>query len=382
MIYVRIIVFIGIGYLASVLNTRITQKSDELARFKHLSDNILFQIKSGLITISNNNRIVYSNKAASEILGFSNEDLLGRDWHFIFFGSKDMVNLEIIKQAKSIRGVELTIETKSGQTKIIGFSLSELKNESDETVGKTMVFRDISDIKNLEEKLKIKNKLEAIGELAAIMAHELKNPLTSICGSIEVLKESGTFATKRDQELINVIFKESERLSRTLGEFLAFTGETMLKKERKEILRILDEVLSLIKNAQDFKDNILIDRKYNSKEIYFAFLDDKQIKQVFFNLILNAVQSMTDGGTLTLEAKSYKKDNNNFLKIAIKDTGKGFKKELSERIFQPFYTSKEKGIGLGLTVVKKIIAKHGWHICLESEAEKGCVVIIDLPITS
>ncbi|MBN1521159.1 MAG: PAS domain S-box protein [Candidatus Aureabacteria bacterium] len=381
MIYVRIIIFLGIGYLSSVLNTRIRLQSDEIAKFKHLEDNILFQIKSGLITINNNETIIYANKAASDILGYSIDELIGRDWYFIFFGNKYNVNLEIIKQAKSLRGVELKIETKSGHPKIIGFNLSDLKNEQAEAIGKTMVFRDITNIKNMEEKLKIKNKLEAIGELAAIMAHELKNPLTSICGSIEVLKESGTFSKPRDQELINVIFKESERLSRTLGEFLTFTGETYVKKEKKEILKILDEVIQLVKNSRDFKPNIIIEKQYDPKDFSFAFLDEKQIRQVFFNLVLNAVQAMPEGGTLTLKADPYLRGDLNFMKIGIKDTGKGIDPALKEKIFEPFFTSKEKGIGLGLTVVKKIIEKHGWEIDLVSSPGLGCEVIIHLPLT-
>ena len=381
MTFLRVIVFVFIGYLASVLTTRIRKQTEEIAKYKHLEEDILFQIKSGLITINIDDSIIYSNKAATEILGYSNDELLGRDWHFIFFGSRDNINSEIVRQAKSLRGVELKIEAKSGLSKIIGFNLSELKNEFGDIFGKTMVFRDITHIKNMEEKLKIKNKMVAIGELAAIMAHELKNPLTSICGCIEVLRESGTFTTNREKELIHVIFKESDRLSRTLGEFLAFTGETFIKKERREVLQILNEVITLIRNSRDFNSSIVIDKKYEIKDFYFAFLDEKQIKQVFFNLVINAVQAMPDGGILSLEVIPYEKDNLKYCKIIIRDTGKGINKDIQDKIFNPFYTSKEKGIGLGLTVVQKIIEKHGWTLELKSTPNKGCEATIDLPVT-
>ena len=381
MTFLRVIVFVFIGYLASVLTTRIRKQTEEIAKYKHLEEDILFQIKSGLITINVDDSIIYSNKAATEILGYSNDELLGRDWHFIFFGSRDNVNSEIVRQAKSLRGVELKIEAKNGISKIIGFNLSELKNEYGDIFGKTMVFRDITHIKNMEEKLKIKNKMVAIGELAAIMAHELKNPLTSICGCIEVLRESGTFTTNREKELIHVIFKESDRLSRTLGEFLAFTGETFIKKERREVLQILNEVITLIRNSRDFNSSIVIDKKYESKDFYFAFLDEKQIKQVFFNLVINAVQAMPDGGILCLEVLPYEKDNLKYCSIIIRDTGKGIDKDIQDKIFNPFYTSKEKGIGLGLTVVQKIIEKHGWTLELKTTPGKGCEAAIDLPVT-
>jgi signal transduction histidine kinase len=196
-----------------------------------------------------------------------------------------------------------------------------------------------------------------------------------------VLKESGSFTTKRDQELINVIFKESERLSRTLGEFLAFTGETFIKKEKRELLKILEEVMTLVKNSRDFKSSIEVRKDYKTGDFYFAFLDEKQIRQVFFNIVLNAIQAMPDGGTLSLGAEPYEKDGMNFIRITVRDTGQGIEKDMQDKIFEPFFTSKEKGIGLGLTVVKKIIEKHGWEIQVDSEPGKGCAFVIHIPLT-
>ncbi len=379
--YVKIFTFIFIGYLSSILSTRIKSQNIEIAKLKHLEENILYQIKSGLITIDNNENIIYANKSACDILGYDNEELIGRNWQQIFFGNKYKADFEIIKQAKLLRGVEIEVETKTGLKKIIGFNLSDLKDEEGNIIGKTMVFRDITPIKKMEEKIKLKNKLETIGELAAIMAHELKNPLTSICGAIDVLKESKDITTPKEKELLNVISKESERLSRTLGEFLAFTGDSFVKKEKKEILKIIEEILLLIKNSNDFPKNVIVIQKYNKNDFYFAFMDENKIKQVFFNIILNSLQAMPLGGTLTIEAQPFSKDDANFLKVSIIDTGEGIPDNIKEKIFTPFFTTKDKGIGLGLTVVKKILEKHGWEYKITSEPGQGTNFTIIIPIT-
>jgi two-component system, NtrC family, sensor histidine kinase HydH len=231
-------------------------------------------------------------------------------------------------------------------------------------------------ISQMEERMKEKEKVSLMGELAAQIAHEIRNPLTSISGSVELLQEE--LKHKLDDKntvLMNAIVQESHRVSGIFEQFLDFSKLDRLVYTRNSLKSLLDELFLLVDTTCQ-SNNIIIEKNYQQRELFFES-DRDRIKQVFLNLIMNAFEAMPSGGRLIIDA--YCKEDK--LCIAFIDSGNGIDKKVLPDLFVPFRSTKKKGYGLGLAIASKIVEKHGGTISVITEKNKGSNFIVTLPLT-
>ena len=256
-------------------------------------------------------------------------------------------------------------------------------------IGHTLIFQDITKFKEMEEQMKRVDKMAAVGALAAGMAHEIRNPLASLSGSIQMLRAELTL-DESQQHLMEITLRESERLNALITDFLLYAQPPQSHKILYPVERILEETLDLFIHSPSFRDGIRILRPSPQEETR-VWIDPDQMKQVFWNLFINAAQSMSNGGEIQvqlgrgnaqgitgLSLSSQVKDKE-WVKISITDSGSGIPPEEKEKIFEPFFTTKENGTGLGLSVVHKIVENHKGLIKVDSALGRGSTFSIFLP---
>ena len=330
----------------------------KLKEKESFTETILDNISSGLLTVDMQNRIVYFNKAAVDITNTPRETVLNQKLKNIFPEFH-----EFLKEDNNERGRPEIMFEKDGEKLYLGAVASRLKDHQDSTTGHILIFQDLTKLKKMEEEVRISDKLAAVGKLAAGIAHEIRNPLASMSGSIQVLQRTLPL-DEDDKKLMNIILKETERLNSLITEFLTFVRPSAIHKKTVFLSKIMDEILQTVKINPKFQKNIHISLEGEEVE---GFFDPEKFKQIFWNLLLNSCEAMPEGGDIRI---SWKKKNNKSL-IKISDTGEGIAPEIREKIFDPFFTTKEGGTGLGLATVYKIIEAHGGHIHVESEKGKG-----------
>lgn len=376
-VYARISVFGIAGYLTGCLAARLRAGERELSKLRRLTDIVLKQMSSGMIITDKDDSVIYINDAGSQVLGISSENITGTKWFKYFLGEKDLSE-DVINMYRTKRDFETTIK-KEGEEIPVGFNITDIKDEikssNEEIVGKVLVFKDLSEIKQLEYKMRQADKLSAIGSLAAGIAHEIRNPLSAISGAVEVLKENASFAEEEQKELVEVVLTETERLNGIIKEFLNYTKVRPIEISTFDANRIFYEIINLVRKGNILKDNISL--MYKNKDRKFVIeADVDQVKQVFFNLVLNSIDAMSEkGGMLTIELDE---DDNTFTAV-ISDTGCGIKPARIDKIFEPFYSSKDKGVGIGLSIVSKIIESHKGEITVKSKLEEGTAFTVKLP---
>jgi two-component system sensor histidine kinase PilS (NtrC family) len=232
--------------------------------------------------------------------------------------------------------------------------------------------------------------MATIGEFAAGIAHEIRNPLTSLSGSIQVLKEDLKLKGA-NRHLMEIILRESERLNNLITDFLLFAQPSRIQREKLDIGEVINETLRLFENSPDHNRAIKIVKELEGKTSLSG--DPSQLKQLFWNLFINAAQIMPHGGELKVNLetvsgdgtsntlKGVKKEKDNpFARISISDTGDGIKPKEKEKIFEPFFTTKERGTGLGLAIVHRIVENHEGFISVKSQRGKGTTFEIFLPM--
>jgi two-component system, sporulation sensor kinase E len=325
----------------------------------------------GLILWDQNFRYIDVNSAAERLIGVSKEQLIGRT---IYNSCKS-------KEAKKkvVEHLHQAIQNEN-ITEIITINLGEGKKRYIEYSTKLnmleglnfTVFKDISEKIEMEEQLRKSDRLNVIGELAAGIAHEIRNPMTALKGFIQLLEGS----IKREHEMYyQVITSELERIDSIINEFLILAKPQAIRFQQKDINQIVRETVDLL-NAQAVLYNIEFKACYDSA-IHTVYCEPNQLKKVFVNIIKNAIEVMPKGGTITI---STERQGENYVHISIRDEGTGIPKEKIKKLGQPFFTTKERGTGLGLMVSYKIIEEHRGYIHIESEEGKGTTFHITLPV--
>jgi two-component system sensor histidine kinase PilS (NtrC family) len=388
-----LIAFIS-GYLAERLKTKgreLFLASLELDRVKMETDDILQHMHSGLITIDILGRIIYFNKTAEEILGYSTKNIKGKNFNEVLH--RRMPELcEKLEQSLSSEQVdsrsEVYIQNQLGQKIPLGMSTSILKGKNSRKRGVIAVFQDLSEAKKIEEKMRLQDRLAAVGELSAGIAHEIRNPLASISGSVEVLKNELKLGGE-NQKLLDLIIKESNRLNIILKEFLQYArlGETCLGKV--ELKRIVDEVIEIIEKHPSYREGIDIRKRLDELPIYIL-AEATQLNQLILNLLVNALESMEGKGKELListrwsdlerimDYKKGKLSEDQFIHLAIIDQGKGMTEEQMQKAFLPFYSTKKNGTGLGLAIVQRIINNLNGKIECRSKLGQGTAFVLYL----
>ena len=337
----------------------------KLKEKESFTETILDNISSGLLTVDMQNKIVYFNKAATEITDTARDKALNQKLKNIFPEFH-----EFLKENHDERSRPEIAFEKEEQKLHLGAVASTLKDHQGNTTGQILIFQDLTKLKKMEEDMRISDKLAAVGKLAAGIAHEIRNPLASMSGSIQVLQRTLPL-DEDDKKLMNIILKETERLNSLITEFLTFVRPSAIQKKKVNISKIMDEIIQTVKINPKFQKKINISLEGESVE---GFFDPEKFKQIFWNLLLNSSQAMPEGGDIHISWKN----KNSKSSIKISDTGEGIAPEIREKIFDPFFTTKEGGTGLGLATVYKIIEAHGGQIRVESEKGKGTTFTLEL----
>lgn len=381
-LYIHTIIFCIVGYLCGRLANILKRQKEELRELKSLRDLILSSMNSGLITTSNDDTIIYANKAAEKILGFSSQEMYNKRLRAFFTdghsGSlkgaldKAMTAAEPGQTGKP----ELQARTADGRRIPIGFNLSPVTNGSGEAVGKVMVFSDLTEVKELEKRLRVIEKFRTAGELAAGIAHEIRNPLTSITGSVEMLAESPGLS-ENNRGLLSIVLKESGRLNRIIEDFLAYAKKGSLDMKKENLCEIVKDSMEMLDRGRKLPCNVRVNLVSPPRPAVVS-ADKGLMAQVFLNLLSNALDAVDGCGTISIRIDPDTADSD-FCSVTITDTGPGIPQEQLNKLFDPFYTTKKNGVGIGLCIAEKVVREHSGRMDIISEEGKGTSVTVVIP---
>jgi PAS domain S-box-containing protein len=358
-------------------NRELRQSLAEKDKASNYLNNILESLTSGVVAINLKGEITLFNRAAEEILGYKTDEVLGRPYGEVMGkGVGEKMTLPFtLKSRKSHINEEKEVLTKEGKKIPLGFSTSLLTDSDNNVLGAVEVFFDLSKLKQLEEEITRVRTLAALGEMAATVAHEVKNPLGGIRGFADLLDRDLEEKDPRKKS-VQKILEGVETLDKIVLSLLNYTKPIKLDSHQIEFINFIDEVIKFFEiDLGREKKKIQINRKYPEKTL-LCRIDPEQFRQVILNLLHNATQAMPHGGTIGVEVNEEKKG----VVLEISDTGIGMSKATLDKLFTPFFTTKEHGTGLGLSTVKKIVEAHGGDIKVESELGKGTTVFVILPL--
>lgn len=379
------VAFLVVGLLSARLaerqsrsDVRLLAARQSLRNLRALHERIVASIRSGVVTTDLEGRMFTFNAAAQEITGYSEEAIQGQDASILFGDMKEHI-VESVRAARSGHAsprFETSCLTSEGMRLRLGYSISPLSSEAGETTGHVITFQDLTQVRSLEETSRRQDRLAAIGRMAASIAHEIRNPLAAMRGSIQMLR-SEVENDSSQAELMEIILRESDRLNRIITDFLSYARPRSLVQARVDVGDLLSQTFALMRHSPEFGANQTLDAQVPDEPI-FADADEGQLKQVFWNLGRNALQAMPQGGTLraTLD-----KNSHNRLRIAFTDTGRGMSPDQVEHLFEPF-SSTTGGTGLGLSIVYQIIRDHGGTINVRSREGQGTTITVELPMTT
>ncbi len=370
------------GTLAARLQSTeeaLSKTSVEFDRLSVLYKQIFDDIATGIITTDEHGRITSYNAAAERITGYPPEETAGRFIAALFPGLK-------LEKNGSRQVVDL--QKKDGTIIRAGYSFSPLnlpadqsceKNEADSC--KVITLQDISAVEEMEKRVREAEKMAAIGELSASIAHDFRNPLAAISGSAQLLVMENEGKDDAGRSLSEIIFRESKRMAKTITEFLQFARPAPMHSEWFALRRSADEAIAAvesIKNAQKC-GSITIEIAENLD----AFGDRQQLQTVLVHLVENSLLFSKEGnGAVTIRAYEQEKEEKNVLCLEVIDQGHGIEPNIMDSIFEPFYSTRENGTGLGLAIVRQIIEMHGGSVEVNSVPSRGCTIRIILPLPS
>ena len=325
-------------------------------------------------------RVTAFNRAAESITGVPAAEALGQRWSAIFGQG---IDLDQVRRATNGPGElpprhEWKLRRRDGSQVPVGITFWALRSGGGEAVGLIGVCQDLSLIKQMEERMRQADRLAAVGRLAANMAHEIRNPLASISGAVQMLvKDLPTDAMRG--RLVEIVLKESGRLNDLVGDFLEYARPAPMAPVAVDMAELIDEVLLLIEH-RSLPPNLKIIREYG--ESLLAHVDPQQMRQTIWNLCLNAVQATPDDGGEIRIGSSVPPEDPSRLLIWIADTGSGISDEDLPHIFEPFYSTKAEGSGLGLALVYRVMKDHGGWIDVKTRQGEGTTFTLSLPAAS
>lgn len=358
--------FLAVAYLASKLAENLRRTGVELKDLQALNQDIIESLRSGLITTDLNGEILLSNSTAGEILEIPAHSLQGKAVASVLPEMASRSQLDFPHPRR-----EIVWRGRSGEEKFLGLSVSSLSRNG-QTVGYVYNFQDVTQVKQLEREIQLKDRMAAIGRMAAAIAHEIRNPLASIAGSVKLISGMMDLIPEKER-LIHIVLKESERLNTIITDFLLYSREMKFQFEVVNLAEILEETLTLLKNHPKFDGRFRIEKDIPAEPV-LAVLDADRMRQVFWNLGDNALKAMPQGGVLSVQVLP----QGERLQILIGDTGGGIAAQQGENVFEPFQSGFEGGTGLGLAIVYEIIQAHKGTIRAESTPQ-GCTFRIELP---
>jgi two-component system sensor histidine kinase PilS (NtrC family) len=371
-IFVNLFAFLAVAYLAGLLTTKLRQvgvqlkdTSGALESLQVLHENIIHSISSGLITTNLDGRITLVNAAAQRLLERTAAELLGKPVNQLFLDTLPTVESQHTHAEVRFPGPKFP---KTLRVRVAALTVPEQGDQ-----GYVYVFDDLTEIRRLEREVRMQDRLAAVGRLAAAIAHEIRNPLTSIAGSVSML--SGLPEMNDDhRRLLDIVTRESQRLNAIITDFLAYSRTKQYHFDKVDLIHLVEDTLTLMDHRMTAeKTGITIERSFPVPQAW-ALADGDKLKQVFWNLCENAVRAMKGGGTLTVSVEKLGED----WQIGFADTGAGMTPQQTEKIFEPFQSSFEGGTGLGLAIVYQIMQAHEGKVWARSKPGQGTTFVLRL----
>jgi two-component system sensor histidine kinase PilS (NtrC family) len=378
----HIVAFLIVGLLASRLSERrssgeqLAATAKTLASLRVLHERIVESIRSGLVTTDLDGNIYTFNAAAAEITGYRLDQLQGKSINELFGNIRESIDLSLAAagEGEQLPRFETDLLTPEGFAVRIGYSVSLLFSEMHEATGLIITFQDLTDIRSMEESVRRKDRLAAVGRVAAGLAHEIRNPLGAMRGAIQVL-ESKMSSESTESSLMDIILKESDRLNSIITNFLSYARPMAATFSDVNVGEAVKDTITLLKHSPDVEDHHILTHSIGDAPITIS-ADITQLKQIFWNLSRNALQAMPGGGELTMGVETIP---NNRIRITFEDTGIGMTPDQVEQLFEPFSNSTTGGTGLGLSIVYQIVKDHNGVINVKSRQGRGTTITVDLP---
>lgn len=371
-ILVNLFAYLAVASLAGLLVAKLRQAdvklkdtSGALENLQALHQNIIQAISGGLITTGLDGRITLVNTAAQKLLERTENELLDQQVDQLFLDPLPQVGAE--RTHSEVRLVARNSYRKTFRVMVSALTVAE------RTLGYVYTLDDLTEIRRLEREVRMQDRLAAVGRLAAAIAHEIRNPLTSIAGSVSMLSDVPDLSDEHRQ-LLQIVTRESDRLNSIITDFLAYSRGKQYQFAKVNLLPLLEDTLTLLEHRLVAQNTgIQIERRYSVREA-LTLADGDKIKQVFWNFCENAVRAMGHGGTLSISLEAVGDD----WQINFADTGPGMSPQLIEKIFEPFQSNFEGGTGLGLAIVYQIVQAHEGKVWARSKPGQGSVFVLRL----
>ncbi len=373
-ILVNLFAFLAVAYLAALLSTKLRQvdvrlkhTSGALRNLQALHESIIQAVSGGLITTGLEGHITLVNPAAQTLLERTEQQLIGRNIQEFF--------MEPLPQPGSERPhSEVRSAIRANFNKTFRIMVSDLSRADHGAVGYVYTLDDLTDIRRLEREVRMQDRLAAVGRLAAAIAHEIRNPLTSIAGSVGLLTAVPDLSEEHRQ-LLQIVTRESERLNGIITDFLAYSRGKQYRFVEVDLVPLLEDTLTLLEHRLTAENaGIHVERQFEAGQAW-TLADGDKLKQVFWNFCENAVRAMrAGGGALRVRLQA----ENNDWQIIFADTGPGMRPQLVEKIFEPFQSEFEGGTGLGLAIVYQIVQAHEGKVWARSKLGQGSEFVLRL----
>jgi two-component system sensor histidine kinase PilS (NtrC family) len=386
-IFIHFVSFYLVAFLTSFvvasekkLRRLLAEKEDAFNQLDLLHRSIIESVDAGILTYDLQGEVKSFNRAAEEITGYRAQDVRGGRLETLFPGIPDRLKKE---EEDRLRGngrnrFELILDRGERGKRILGFSASQLSGNSGERIGDILIFQDLTAMRDMEREVERNKRLALIGEMSACFAHEMRNPLASISGSVQMLRRDLRLdEVDVNERLMQIILRGKDQLEALLKDFLLLARPSLDSQEEIDVNEVINDVLESIHCTPDWKEDIGVTADLSVRARVWG--SKLEIRQAVWNLAVNALQAMTDGGRLEIGTKDIQQDGKKEVELWIQDEGCGIEEKDLIRVFEPFYTTKEKGSGLGLAIVNRIVESHGGRIEVKSEAGKGTRFTVQLP---
>jgi two-component system sensor histidine kinase PilS (NtrC family) len=365
-----------IGHLSESLSRSdadLARATSSLADLTTLSQRVIDSMTGGLIVTDAQGGIVLFNRTAEAIVGRRAEDVLGQSiGHVLPLPSGAETSLPV--------RMECTFTRVDGNVIELGATVAPLLAGGGQRAGQLVTFQDLTSIKQREVERQRQERLAAVGEMAAGIAHEIRNPLASMSGSIQLLRKE--LDLRDDQAtLLDIVMRESQRLNDIIKNFLSYAGPQRVTRSRVDVARLMREVGALL-GQQDSGSRPPVTIEVDAPNAVYHDVDEAQLRQVVWNLATNGIKAMPDGGTLHLGAHEISAASGASVRMSVRDEGVGMVQADIERMFQPFQSGFRQGSGLGLAIVRRIVTDHGGRVSVQSSPGNGTEVVVSLPMAA
>ena len=389
-VVVHVAAFYAVGFGAGYLAERIGQVGSELERrqldirqLRALNDNIVRSLSAGLVTLDLDGRVSFFNPAAAELTGITEESARFQPLATILPELADLLAAATRDATLPDGRVEGTLRRPNGDDLVVGLSVALLRDPRGLPNGYVLTFQDLTALKSMEVEVQRRDHLAAIGKLSAAIAHEIRNPLASISGCVELLAKR-TQEGAEERQLTDIVVREVDRLNGLVEEFLEYARPIQVSRRRFSLTELVGEVVQMATIDVRISDGILIETMHHAAGELILDSDPQRIRQVLVNLVRNGCQAMERGGRLriTTSRMAFGSGGSPYVAVQVDDTGPGLTEEVRQNLFEPFFTTKQSGTGLGLATSYRIVSELGGVLLADNAPGGGARFVLMMPLLS